>query len=82
MTISIPLDNSTEQLLSSEAKQRGISMEALVLQFVQQGIALKKQTLSADETLVKQRVLGLHQGQGWMSEDFDAPLGNEFWLQE
>jgi len=26
------------------------------------------------------RVLGLHQGQGWMSEDFDEPLPDEFWL--
>jgi len=26
------------------------------------------------------RVLGLHQGQGWISEDFDEPLSDEFWL--
>jgi len=26
------------------------------------------------------RILGLHQGQGWMSEDFCEPLSNEFWL--
>ena len=26
------------------------------------------------------RILGLHQGQGWMSEDFDEPLPDEFWL--
>ncbi|MCB0164303.1 MAG: DUF2281 domain-containing protein [Anaerolineae bacterium] len=28
------------------------------------------------------RVLGLHQGQGWISEDFNAPLPDEFWLGE
>ncbi len=85
MTISIPLhlDDTTEQILSYEAKQRGISIETLVLQFVQQGIGLKKQTTLSNTTPVtKQRVLGLHQGLGWMSEDFDAPLGDEFWLQE
>lgn len=28
----------------------------------------------------KSRVLGLHAGQVQMSEDFDAPLSDEFWL--
>lgn len=28
------------------------------------------------------RVLGLHRGMGWMSEDFNAPLSDEFWLGE
>jgi antitoxin (DNA-binding transcriptional repressor) of toxin-antitoxin stability system len=27
-----------------------------------------------------QRVAGLHEGQGWVSEDFDAPLPDESWL--
>ncbi len=27
---------------------------------------------------VTQRVLGLHQGQGWMADDFDAPLPPEY----
>lgn len=26
------------------------------------------------------RVLGLHQGAAWVSEDFDEPLPEEFWL--
>ncbi|MGB3240470.1 MAG: DUF2281 domain-containing protein [Geitlerinemataceae cyanobacterium] len=29
-----------------------------------------------------QRVLGLHQGMGWMSDDFNDPLPDEFWLGE
>ncbi|NER21905.1 MAG: DUF2281 domain-containing protein [Symploca sp. SIO1B1] len=28
------------------------------------------------------RVLGLHKGMGSMSEDFNAPLADEFWLGE
>lgn len=28
------------------------------------------------------RVLGLHQGMGWMSEDFNEPLPDAFWLGE
>lgn len=26
------------------------------------------------------RKTGLHEGQGWMSDDFDEPLPDEFWL--
>jgi antitoxin (DNA-binding transcriptional repressor) of toxin-antitoxin stability system len=26
-----------------------------------------------------QRIAGLHEGEGWMSEDFDDPLPDEFW---
>lgn len=28
------------------------------------------------------RVLGLHKDMGWISEDFNAPLADEFWLGE
>lgn len=34
------------------------------------------------QSMVKQpRVLGLHQGRGWSSEDFNAPLPDEFWTE-
>ena len=26
------------------------------------------------------RILGLHEGTGWVSDDFDDPLPDEFWL--
>jgi Protein of unknown function (DUF2281) len=29
---------------------------------------------------VQQRVLGLNQGEIWMSEDFNDPLPDEFWM--
>jgi len=28
------------------------------------------------------RVLGLHEGEVWMSDDFNAPLPDSFWLGE
>jgi len=31
------------------------------------------------QTDVKPRVAGLYAGVGWMSDDFDAPLPDEFW---
>ena len=30
----------------------------------------------------KRRIFGLHEGQGWMSEDFNQPLPDEFWMGE
>ncbi len=27
----------------------------------------------------KKRIAGLHEGMGWMSEDFNDPLPDEFW---
>jgi hypothetical protein len=36
-----------------------------------------------DETKPKKkRVFGLHQGQGWISDDFNDELGDEFWFGE
>jgi len=34
------------------------------------------------KTQARPRVLGLHEGQGCMSEDFNAPLPDSFWLDE
>ncbi len=35
--------------------------------------------LSAIPEAPRQRIAGLHEGQGWISEDFDDPLPDEFW---
>ena len=32
-----------------------------------------------DKAPTKPRIAGLHEGQGWSSEDFDAALPDEFW---
>ena len=37
---------------------------------------------SQAETNSQPRVLGLHAGQGWMSDDFTAELPDSFWLGE
>ncbi|MEZ4707480.1 MAG: hypothetical protein R3A44_09755 [Caldilineaceae bacterium] len=33
-------------------------------------------------TQSQKRIAGLHKGMGWMSDDFDAPLPEDFWLGE
>lgn len=36
-----------------------------------------KQTENGEK---KKRVFGMHEGQGWISDDFNAPLPESFWL--
>jgi hypothetical protein len=38
------------------------------------------ETISTEVDLSKPRILGLHPGAIWMSDDFDDPLPDEFWL--
>jgi Protein of unknown function (DUF2281) len=36
-----------------------------------------------EQSILKQpRVLGLNKGKGWISEDFNVPLPDEFWMGE
>jgi hypothetical protein len=35
-----------------------------------------------EESALKPRILGLHAGMIWTSDDFDDPLPDEFWLGE
>lgn len=36
----------------------------------------------SQSTVKQPRVLGLHQGRGWISEDFNTPLPDEFWTED
>lgn len=36
----------------------------------------------AESAPTPQRVLGLHQGMGWTSDDFNDPLPDGFWTEE
>jgi hypothetical protein len=45
-------------------------------------IAKNTQTNLLTFDSIPQRIPGLHTGTVWMSDDFDAPLPDEFWLGE
>jgi hypothetical protein len=45
-------------------------------------VARVSMTLPQPETSLQPRVLGLHAGQGWISDDFTAELPDSFWLGE
>lgn len=42
----------------------------------------KKRRQAVAETPQKERIAGLHDGQGWISDDFNDDLGDEFWFGE
>jgi hypothetical protein len=50
---------------------------AEVLSFIR---GAKNKFVQPSQQLGFQRVAGLHEGQIWMSDDFNEPLPDEFWL--
>ncbi|MEL6460607.1 MAG: DUF2281 domain-containing protein [Cyanobacteria bacterium J06621_15] len=53
-----------------------------VLDFAEFLVQKNTQSQAAPTQKVQQRVLGLNQGEIWMSEDFNEPLPDEFWMGE
>lgn len=66
-TIIRELDSAPEPLLLA------------VLDFIQSTKAKITQVSNQSST---SRIAGLHKGEIWMSEDFNEPLPDEFWLGE
>jgi hypothetical protein len=73
ITVSLDLTDEQELHLRAAAKQLGVNADLLVRSMVDRGLA---------EIGVPKldRVLGLHPGVIWMSDDFDDPLPDQFWL--
>ena len=63
-----------------------IAFAARELSLAEQHALLSRLTsqVQAEESklVVKQRIAGLGRGKIWMSEDFNDPLPDEFWLSE
>jgi hypothetical protein len=78
MTVMLELPPDLEEKLRAEAAQTGQDAQALLQQKVRQMLS----TAPATPTTAPARVAGLNRGQIWVSEDFDAPLPDAFWLGE
>ncbi|BAY83958.1 hypothetical protein NIES267_34520 [Calothrix parasitica NIES-267] len=62
------------QNLSPEQQQQVVDfIEFLEQKYIQQ---------PSNQEQPKRRIFGLHEGQGWMSENFNEPLPDEFWFGE
>ncbi|MGB3559563.1 MAG: DUF2281 domain-containing protein [Geitlerinemataceae cyanobacterium] len=69
-----------QKLLPDQQEQVLAFIEFLISQ---QECSLQQQTLGeVVPSLSKPRVFGQYRGQIWMSDDFNDPLPDEFWLGE
>ena len=74
-----------KQIIQSRIDILPEQKQAEVLNFLNFLIASQTETDPQQETNIqpkRQRVLGLNKGQISMSDDFNAPLPDEFWLGE
>ena len=76
MTVMLELPPDLEERLRAEASETGQDAETLLQQKVRQMLSVPPPASEA----APPRVAGLNRGQIWVSEDFDAPLPDEFWL--
>jgi hypothetical protein len=56
-------------------------LQQQVLDFVD-FLAQKYVNQPSTQSQEKRRIAGLHEGMGWISEDFNDPLPDEFWMGE
>jgi hypothetical protein len=87
MTLTIDLPSELEQYLLPEAQAQGVSLETMTLRVLTNSLPILDSIGSAKgqkpaTALKKPRVFGQYQGRIRMSEDFDDPLPDSFWLGE
>ena len=70
MTLTLELPSELEQYLLQEAKEQGVSIEAMTLRLLTNSIPGKQQPAEVLQSK-KPRVLGQYQGTITMSADFD-----------
>jgi len=67
----------TVETIVNELNSMPEPLLAEVLSFIR---AAKNKSVQSSQQIGFQRVAGLHEGQIWMSDDFNEPLPDEFWL--
>jgi Protein of unknown function (DUF2281) len=67
----------TIETIISELDSVPETLLAEVLSFIR---SAKSKAVRSPNQLSAQRVAGLHDGQIWISDDFNDPLPDEFWL--
>ena len=78
MTVMVALTPEQEQLLTQAAQVRGLDTDRLLSEVMDAALA----QLEPGPVLPATRIPDLHAGQTWVSDDFDAPLPDSFWLGE
>lgn len=73
MTLTLELPSELEQYLLQEAKEQGVSIEAMTLRLLTNSILGKQQPAEVLQSK-KPSVFGQYQGTITMSADFDEPF--------
>ncbi len=82
MTVTLALTTEQEQRLQQAAQMRGLDTDRLLREVMDAALAQLKPELETGPPVPAVRTAGLHTGQYWISDDFDAPLPDSFWLGE
>lgn len=84
MTVLLDLTAEQEEKLRQAALMRGLDTSRLLREVVDAALAALVPPASAQSRTAPpaHRTADLHSGQTWISEDFDAPLPDGFWLGE
>lgn len=72
--------NITDTLIS-KLQNLPPEQQQMVVNFVE-FLAQKYAQSQPSQNIKKRRVAGLHEGMGWISDDFNEPLPDEFWMGE
>ncbi len=71
--MEIALKEKLDEILTALPKQS-------LIKVIDYAESLRRET-KTDESK-KERVFGMYDGQGWISDDFNDELGDEFWFGE
>jgi len=74
--MNVALENELTRMFSElEPKAQTVVIELVKILYTNK----ENQTATKPK---KKRVFGMYQGQGWISDDFNDELGDEFWFGE
>jgi hypothetical protein len=76
LTIPIQFDDLLKVVEKLSPEQKRILREQLEAETVDEAVS------DGQAPALQERILNLHPGAIWTSEDFDDPLPDEFWLGE
>jgi hypothetical protein len=80
MSLVIELSPEVEERLRRAARSEGLEPEPYARRVLEETVAALP--LPPEEVPPPRRVFGRYEGQIWMSEDFNEPLPDSFWLGE
>ncbi len=81
MTVVLDLTTEQEEKLRQAAMMRGLDTDRLLREVVDAALSNLVPSVPP-QSIPSPRIADLHAGQTWVSEDFDAPLPDSFWLGE